>query len=241
MMSLYCTYGIYGIRNKLNGMIYVGKTQANFGDRRDCHIATLRGGYHINQHLQNAWNKYGEENFEFVVLRDCTGVCDTDEINRLEQLYIKQYMDVGLSYNIGIGGDGGTNFGKHLSEETKRKIGDANRINMTGRKASDQTKQKMSDAQKKRYAEMSAERRAEIAAKSAECARGYQWSEESKRKMSEIQQTKPNGAKYDIETVHEIRRIHEKEGMSYTEISNMLGIPRHSVYLIATYRRWKNV
>lgn len=239
-MSLYHTYGIYGIRNKLNGMIYVGKTQMNFGDRRDCHFATLRGGHHINPHLQNAWNKYGDANFEFVVLRDCTGRCNTDEINRLEQVYIKQYMDAGLAYNISIGGDGGANLGKHLSDETKRKIGDANRVNMLGKKASVETRQKMSESQKKRYAEMSDKQRAELASKSAECARGYRWSEESKRRMSEIQRTNPNGAKYDLQTVHEIRRLHEEDGMSYTDISNKLGIERHTVYLIATYRRWKN-
>lgn len=240
IVNLYNTYGIYGIRNKLNGKVYVGKTQMNFGDRRDCHFATLRGGYHINPHLQKAWDKYGEENFEFVVLRDCTDWCSADELNKLEQVYIKQYMDAGLAYNIGVGGDGGTNLGRHLSDATKKKIGEANRINMLGKKASDETKQKMSETQKKRYAEMSEERRAEIAAKSAECARGYHWSEESKQRMSEIQKTKPNGAKYDIDTVHEIRRLHEEEGMSYREISELFGIARHTVYLIATYRRWKD-
>ena len=43
----------------------------NFGDRWDCHKAQLRGNYHDNPHLQNSWNKYGEENFKFEILEIC--------------------------------------------------------------------------------------------------------------------------------------------------------------------------
>ena len=43
------------------------------------------------------------------------------------------------------------NLGKHLSEETKRKIGDRKRINMTGRKATIETKKKMSEVSKKTF------------------------------------------------------------------------------------------
>lgn len=68
------------------------------------------------------------------ILEDCSN------INEKEIEYIKEYKDLGICYNISDGGDGGSNLGKHLSEETKRKIGDKNRINMTGRTASDETK-----------------------------------------------------------------------------------------------------
>lgn len=147
-ISLYNNYGIYGIRNKINNKIYVGKTEMNFGDRKDCHFASLRGGYHINPHLQKSFNKYGEDNFEFIVLYECKNNEDSDIVNGLEKKYIKLYKDKELAYNIGDGGDGGHNLGKHLSEETKRKIGDKNRINMTGRKATIETKKKMSESQK---------------------------------------------------------------------------------------------
>ena len=33
-MNLYKSRGIYGIRNKVNGKVYIGKTNMNFGDRR---------------------------------------------------------------------------------------------------------------------------------------------------------------------------------------------------------------
>ena len=123
----------------------------NFGDRRDSHFSSLRGGYHINPHLQKAFDKYGESNFKFIILYECKNNEDTNAVNELEKKYIKLYKDMKLAYNIGDGGDGGWNLGQHLSEETKRKIGDKNRINMTDRKATDETKKKMSISQKKRY------------------------------------------------------------------------------------------
>lgn len=51
---------------------------------------------------------------------------------------------------------------------------------------------------------------------------------------------KPNGATLTIDTVHEIRRLHEQEKKTITEISNLLGIPRPNIYNISTYRRWAN-
>lgn len=213
----------------------------NFGDRKDCHFSSLRGGYHINPHLQKSFDKYGEDNFEFIVLYKCEDNEDVSTVNELEQEYINFYKEKGLAYNIGDGGDGGHNLGKHLSANTKRKIGDKNRINMTGRKATDTTKKKMSESQKKRFENLTDEERQEYAKRISEYASGYHWSKESKENFSKRQQTKPNGAKYDVGTVREIRRLHEEENLSYTEISNLLDIPKHTVYLIATYRRWKHI
>lgn len=240
-MGLYESYGIYGIKNKINNKIYIGKTCMNFGDRRDCHWACLRGGYGVNPHLQRAWDKYGEDNFEFVVIFECTNGETPDEVNELEIKYIKEYRENGSVYNISDGGDGGYLLGKHMSEETKRKIGDKNRINMTGRTASDETKAKMSESQKKRYDAMTEEEWGEFRKAISEYASGYSWSDESRQKFSELQQTNPNGAKYDAETVHKIRYMHEELNMDYTSISKELGIPRPTIYGIATYKRWKNI
>lgn len=240
-MSLYKTYGIYGIRNKLNDKIYIGKTQMNFGDRRDCHFACLNGGYHDNPHLQKAWNKYGEENFEFVIMYQCDNNEGTDEVNELEIKYIKHYKDLKKAYNIRDGGDGGFYFGKHLSEETKRKIGEKNRINMTGRKLPQKVKDKMSKSQKERFEKMTEDEIKNWGKMLSQKARGYKWSNESKEKFSELQQTKPNGAKYTVEIVREIRRLHEEEKLGYTEISNIMNIPRGTVYNIATYTRWAHI
>jgi len=59
--------GIYQIRCNTNGKIYIGSA-VNMLARWAYHRRSLLRGVHKNQHLQQAWNKYGEENFEFTVL-----------------------------------------------------------------------------------------------------------------------------------------------------------------------------
>ena len=59
--------GIYKIANLVNGKRYIGGS-VNLKHRLVCHKSGLRRGRHKNPHLQNAWNKYGEENFEFKII-----------------------------------------------------------------------------------------------------------------------------------------------------------------------------
>ena len=59
------TCGIYMIRNKVNGKMYIGQAIEMEGVRWKTHRRELKGDYHENKHLQNAWNKYGQDNFEF--------------------------------------------------------------------------------------------------------------------------------------------------------------------------------
>jgi group I intron endonuclease len=59
--------GVYQIRCRRNGKIYVGSA-ANFRARWRLHYRNLCRGVHHNSHLQSAWNRYGERGFEFVVL-----------------------------------------------------------------------------------------------------------------------------------------------------------------------------
>lgn len=237
MSDTYKTFGIYRITNTLNGKTYIGKTGVNFGDRWDCHRAQLNGGYHDNYHLQSAWNKYGKDAFEFAIVEETD---DASLLNDLERKYIKLYREIGLCYNILDGGDGGFLLGQHLTDEAKRKIGEKNKVNMTGRKMSIETRQKMSESQRKRYDSWTDEDRANWGRLSSECASGYKWGAESRERFSNRQQTSPNAAKLTIDDVHEIRHLHEDCKKSYTEISEMLNIPRSNVYNIATYRRWTN-
>lgn len=236
--NIYHTYGIYRITNMVDGMTYIGKTGVSFGDRWDCHKAQLRGHYHDNKPLQNAWDKYGEDNFEFVVIEPLES---KDTLNEKERQCIASYRELGLCYNIADGGDTGSCLGKHLSDETKRKIGEKNRVNMTGRKLSQETRAKMSESQRKRFENMSDDDKVDWYKKTAGKARGYKWSQDSRDRFSKAQSIKPNGAKYDVDTIRKIRSMHEMDGMTITEISDALNIHRHTVYLIVTRRRWKNV
>ncbi|HZC85569.1 MAG TPA: GIY-YIG nuclease family protein, partial [Steroidobacteraceae bacterium] len=59
--------GVYQIRCKQNGKIYVGSA-VNLEWRWRSHRRDLGNGVHVNPHLQFAWNLYGEASFEFLVL-----------------------------------------------------------------------------------------------------------------------------------------------------------------------------
>lgn len=231
--KIYHRIGIYGIKNKVNNNIYIGKTGMNFGDRWDSHRSLLRGNKHFNQYLQRAWNKYGEENFEFIVIEDCS----VDELNDKERYYIQLYREQNLSYNLADGGEGGGFLGKHLSEETKRKIGDKNKINMTGRILSDETKAKMSISQKERYEQWTEEERIAWGILSSERASGYKWNEESRNKMI----GNKNSATHTEDEIREIRKMYEVNNMSCREIADYFHESYMYIYNIVKYKRWVNI
>lgn len=63
-------HGIYTITNTKNSKIYLGCT-TDFYKRNHQHFRELRLGTHKNQHLQSAFNKYGEGVFVFEILLTC--------------------------------------------------------------------------------------------------------------------------------------------------------------------------
>lgn len=138
--------GIYGIKNLINQKVYVGQTKQKFQKRYWNHKWKLQNNQHDNKHLQNAWNKYGEENFEFFIIEIVEDAC---LINDLEIQYISKYRDGNLSYNILDGGEGFN--GCVISEETRKIIGEKNRQRLLGTKLSEETKQKMSKTRKGKY------------------------------------------------------------------------------------------
>lgn len=64
--------GVYQIKNKVNGKIYIGSTTQSFELRLKQHVRELKKGVHKNIHLQSSWNKHKENNFEFSILKICT-------------------------------------------------------------------------------------------------------------------------------------------------------------------------
>jgi group I intron endonuclease len=61
---------IYSARNAINNKHYIGSTLNKLG-RIKSHILSLERGVHGNRHFQNAWNKYGQENFLWDFIEEC--------------------------------------------------------------------------------------------------------------------------------------------------------------------------
>ena len=118
--------GIYSITNKANNKIYIGQT-FDLNRRKREHFSKLRGNKHQNSHLQYSWNKYGEENFKFEVLKKCS-IEDMDN-------WEKWFISINKSYDerYGYNKDFGGNLGKVYTEESRRKMSE-NHYDCTGEK-----------------------------------------------------------------------------------------------------------
>ena len=110
-----CVSGIYVITNKINNKVYIGQS-IDIRVRWWNHRCELNRNNHCNKHLQGAWNKYGEDNFDFSVLEECK----EEEINDKEIYWISKYNSTNpkYGYNISIGGDC-SNRGIPLTQEQK--------------------------------------------------------------------------------------------------------------------------
>lgn len=93
-----CAGLIYKITNIVNNKIYIGQTIRSLDER----IEDYKRGK-TNDHLKNAFNKYGFDNFKFEIINTATSI---EELNNKEIDYINKYnsTDKNIGYNISIGG-----------------------------------------------------------------------------------------------------------------------------------------
>jgi group I intron endonuclease len=91
--------GIYKIINKINGDFYIGSSK-NILRRKNEHIKKLNSNKHQNTILQRAWNKYGELNFEFLIVEFCT----IDLLLEKENIYLSKKPKYNI-VSVAKGGD----------------------------------------------------------------------------------------------------------------------------------------
>jgi len=130
--------GIYLITCVPTGKIYVGSA-ANLKRRHYLHRWRLATNTHENKKLQRAWNKYGDSSFKFEVLEV---VQNLQSLLAVEQKWIDSLDAIKTGFNICP--TAGNSLGRSFSDETKQKIGNANR----GRTPSEETRRKISLANK---------------------------------------------------------------------------------------------
>lgn len=92
---------IYKIENLINQKRYVGITQ-NPTVRKNRHFSELRKDTHPNRYLQNAYNKYGKDNFIFEIIDEFDS--EYEDAYKKESLYIKSFGDYPNGYNMSEGG-----------------------------------------------------------------------------------------------------------------------------------------
>ena len=120
--------GAYMIRNKVNGKVYVGGAYKSFDIRFQSHLRTLKNGRHINKHLLSAWKKYGEDQFEFVILERCDS--SKEKIISCEQKWIDHYEACNRKKGYNRAPTAGSPLGVKHTAETRRKYSAAMKIRM---------------------------------------------------------------------------------------------------------------
>lgn len=153
-MGLLNNYSVYK-HTTPNGKVYIGITKLNPTDRWDYGC-----GYYSNPHFYNAIKKYGWNNIAHDIL--ASGLTK-EEACSLEKELISKYDSTNpvKGYNRSTGGESHSEGFRH-TEESKRKIGNANR------NPSADTREKISEARKKQTPPM----------------RGKTHSEETRHKLS---------------------------------------------------------
>lgn len=109
--------GIYLIKHIISGRLYVGSA-LSIPRRILEHRRDLRAGRHVNRRLQNAWNKYGPDAFDFSVLE---AVDDPTRLIQCEQRWIDA-LKAAIKPNFNISPTAGSLLGVKLSVATRAKM-----------------------------------------------------------------------------------------------------------------------
>lgn len=92
--------GVYKIKCIITGKFYIGSSYRIF-NRFKKHISNLKCQKHCNRYLQNAWNKYGKDKFEWSILEKIE-LSDHSVLLEREQFWIdlERPFDRTIGYNL---------------------------------------------------------------------------------------------------------------------------------------------
>lgn len=133
--------GVYQIRNTITGAVYIGSSTTSISGRWGQHRRSLQHKRHENRHLQNAWNKYGQEAFVFEIVEL---LMLPEAVIPREQFWIDRHMRRGRKrcYNINPKAEGPSEICK--SPANRAKVSQRMRGNQFSKRASAVIAQKVS-------------------------------------------------------------------------------------------------
>lgn len=217
---------IYMLRNKANGKVYIGQT------RHAC--VNVRLGQHRNSHkypnsanfktaITRAIKKYGWDCFDRFVLERC----DSDTaLNAAEVFWIEFYSSTGpAGYNLTLGGGFYT-----LSEDARK----ARSERMMGHEVSEETKRRIGNANRGRV------QSAEACRKKGDARRGQVMSDHNKRRLREACGDLPcANAKLTWDKVREIRAKYATGNFTQYDLAPMYGVSVATISRIVKNKIWQ--
>ncbi len=229
-MSIFRKSGIYKIENKVNGKVYVGSS-VNINKRFSNHSWKLRGNKHINPHLQNAWNKYGEESFSFDIIEEI----DSSLFLEREQFHIDRCKSNDSKYGYNNAPVAGSNLGYRFTPEQKKRLSVARK----GYKPSEEAIINMSKAQSGPNHRMYGRKQPQkVRDKIAKTLLNHEVSEETRNKIREASRGNKNHCKLTLQDVKEIKKLLEEGEMTQWEIANKFNVIQTTISHIKVGRNW---
>ena len=218
------TCGIYMIKNKKTGQIYIGQS-SNIEYRWKKHLRD--GKYRNNSYIDNAINKYGKDIFQLIIIEILPN--NADLLNKREMYWIDYYNTYKdkKHYNLTLGGD--LNPMKH-PEIAKKLSGKGNGMygvrlfgnknGFYGKKHTKKTKELMSKRMRgKNNPNYGKHRSEEVKKKISEANKGKTYSKETLEKMKKGAIGAHNGhkngrAKYFL---WDINKVHYEKNAMYRD------------------------
>lgn len=216
------TCGVYRIVNTENSKFYVGGSK-DIESRFRTHRRHLRRGDHWNEHLQSAWDKYGEDSFRFEVAEEC----EANEVHDTEQEHLDPLFDMPASRRREV------SYNQNPNSAAPYMPGF-----WEGREHDDETREKISEARQKHFDSLSEEEWNEYRRKISESWEGLS---EQERFYRSAYGEKAPAAKLTADDAKEIRERYECEAVSYGDLADEYPVSKSAIAQIVRRETWKHV